>query len=212
MRFTRLVSACGLSAWLAVAAVAQDPPKPADTPVKLTNATPGTFRSYIVLDQRTDPKDPKGKRNVTGFEHDLIVANELNPTVAVFCRSDKPDEATAKLVGKMKELNNTYKTIDFGGYVFFPVLGKVYADDPKSKATADALKAWGEAIPVGTVVIGLSEKESAQTKAWTLPETGTSIVFYNKHKVIKRWDLPENGITDEVLTALTAAVTAELKK
>jgi hypothetical protein len=211
MRFTRLVSACGLAAWLAVGAVAQEP-KPADPPVKFTNATPGTFRSFIVLDQRTDPKDPKGKRNVTGFEHDLIVANELNPTVAVFSRSDKPDEATAKLVAKLKELTATYKTLDFGAYLFFPVLGKVYADDPKAKATADALKAWGEEAKAGAVVIGLSEKDSAQTKAWTLPETGTVIVFYHKHKVVKRWDLPDGGITDDVLNALTAAVNAELKK
>lgn len=211
MRFTRLVSACGLSAWLAVAAVAQEP-KPADPPVKVTNATPGTFRSYIVLDQRTDPKDPKGKRNVAGFEHDLVVANGLNPTVAVFSRSDKPDEATAKLVGRLKDLTNTYKTIDFGAYLFFPVLGKVYADDPKAKATADDLLKWGEEVKAGTVVIGLSEKDSDQTKAWTLPDTGVVIVFYHKHKVVKRWDLPADGVTDEVLGALTAAVNAELKK
>lgn len=211
MRFTRLVSAYGLSAWLAVGAVAQEP-KPADPPVKVTNATPGTFRSFIVLDQRTDPKDPKGKRNVTGFEHDLIVANELNPTVAVFSRSDKPDETTAKLVGKLKDLTATYKPLDFGADLFFPVLGKVYADDPKAKATADALKAWGEGVPAGTVVIGLSEKDSDQTKAWTLPDTGTVIVFYHKHKVVKRWEVAEGGITDEVLAALTAEVTKELKK
>jgi hypothetical protein len=211
MRFSRLVSACGLSAWLAVAAVAQEP-KPAEPPVKAANAVPGTFRTFIALDQRTDPKDPKGKRNVAGFEHDLIVANELNPTVAVFSRSAKPDEATAKLVGKLNDLAAAYKTLDFGAYLFFPVLDKVYADDAKAKATADELQKWGEGAKAGAVVIGLCEKESAQTKAWDLPDTGVVIVFYHRLKVVKRWPLPADGVTDEALAALTAEVAKELKK
>lgn len=211
MRFSRLVSACGVVACGLAVALAQ-PPKPA-------NAVPGTFRSYIVLDQRTTPpkeaKEPQlaeGKRNVTGFQHDLIVANELNPTVAVFSRSDKPDDATAKLVGKLKELAATYKTIDFGAYLFFPILDKVYADDAKSKTRADELKKWGEGVPVGPVVIGLSEKDSAQTKAWNVHDTGTTIVFYNRLRVVKRWDLPPDGVTDAVLAELADAVNKELKK
>lgn len=213
MRFSRLVSACGAAAWLASAVVAQEPPKPADPPPpKAANAVPGTFRSYIVLDQRTDPKDPKGKRNVTGFQHDLIVANELNPTVAVFARSAKPDEPLGKLAGKLKELAATYKPLEFGAYLFFPVLDKVYADDAKSKATADELKKWGEGAAVGGVVIGLSEKDSEQTRAWKLPETGTTIVFYNRLKVLKRWDLPEGGLTDDAIAAVVAEVHKELKK
>jgi hypothetical protein len=203
MRFPLLLTTAAL---VAAAGVAQEPPKAA-------NATPGTFRSYVVLDQRTDAKDPKGKRNVAGFEHDLIVSNELNPTVAVFSRIAKPDDATAKLVGKLKDLSAAHKTLEFGAYLFFPVLDKVYADDAKAKATADELQKWGEAIPVGPVVIGLSEKESGQTKAWNLPDTGLVIVFYNRHKVIKKWELADtSGITDEVLAALAAEVNKELKK
>ncbi len=228
MRFNRLVSACGVVACGLAVALAQAP-KPADPPPpKPANAVPGTFRAYIALDQRTaPPKDPKepadpkapkepklteGKRNVTGFQHDLIVANELNPTVAVFSRSAKPDDATAKLVGKLKELAATYKTIDFGAYLFFPVLDKVYADDAKSKATADELKKWGEGVPVGPVVIGLSEKDSAQTKAWNVHDTGVTVVFYNRLRVVKRWDLPPGGVTDEVIAELAAEVNKELKK
>lgn len=232
MRFSRLLPVCGVAAWvLAGVAVAQDP-KPADPPAPAANAVPGTFRAYIVLDQRTappkdaadpktppDPKAPKepakgpeGKRNVTGFQHDLIVANELNPTVVVFSRSAKPDDGLAKLVGKMKELTTAYKTIDLGAYLFFPVLDKVYADDAKSKPTADELKKWGEGVPVGTVVIGLSEKESDQTKAWKLPEQGVTVIFYYRLKVVKRWDLSDGGVTDEVLAALAAEVNKELKK
>ena len=230
MRFSRLLPVCGVAAWVFAGSLsAQVVPKTADPPAQAANSVPGTFRAYIVLDQRTtppkdpkapaDPKTPKepgqgpeGKRNVTGFQHDLIVSNELNPTIVVFTRSAKPDDGLAKLVGKMKELAATYKTLDFGAYLFFPVLDKVYADDAKSKPTADELKKWGEAVPVGPVVIGLSEKESEQTKAWKLPEQGVTVIFYHRLRVVKRWDLPADGVTDEVLAALAAEVTKELKK
>ena len=227
MRFSRLVVVCGVAAGLlGWGAVAQEPTPPAP---KAADAVPGTFRSYIVLDQRTplpkepkepqDPKAPKdpakgpeGKRNVTGFQHDLIVANELNPTVAVFSRSAAPDESLGKLVAALNALAASYKTLDFGAYLFFPVLGKPYTDDPKAKETADALKAWAEGAKVGWVVVGLSEKESEQTKAWKLPEGGVTVVFYHKMKVLKRWDLPDGGLTDEAIAAVAAEVNKELKR
>lgn len=211
MRFSRLVPVCGVAVWL-LAGVAAAQPKPADTPPQDPKSIPGTFRTFIVLDQRTDPKDLKGKRNVTGFQHDLVVANDLNPTVAVFSRSvpKEGDDTLAKLVGKLKELTVTHRQIDLGAYLFFPVLDKVYADDAKSKATADALKKWGEALAVGGVVIGLCEKDSDQTKAWKLPDTGVVIVFYNKLKVVKRWDLTD--VTDDAINAVATEVNKELKK
>jgi hypothetical protein len=232
MRFLRLLPVCGVAAWVFVGVALGQELKTADAPPKDPNSTPGTFRAYIVLDQRTSlPKDPdakeppadpkaakelvkavEGKRNVTGFQHDLIVANELNPTVVVFSRSAKPDESVGKLVGKMKELNATYKTLDFGGYLFFPVLDKVYADDPKSKPTADELRKWGEGLPAGTVVIGLSEKESEQTKAWKLPETGVTVIFYHRHKVVWRKDLADGVVPDAALAELADAAAKELKK
>lgn len=212
MRFSRLVGVCGFAACLLSSASAQ--PKPADPPAKDPNAVPGTFRSYIVLDQRTDPKDPQGKRNVTGFQHDLITANELNPTVVVFSRAaaTKADEPVGVFVGKLKELATTYKTIDFGAYLFFPILDKPYTDDPKAAATADALKKWAEGVPVGPVVVGLCEKVSEQTKAWNLPEQGITVVFYNKLKVVKRWDLAADGLTEEKMGEVVATVNKELGK
>lgn len=214
MRISRLVMVCGFAACLLPAALAQ--PKPGDPPpVKSADAVPGTFRSYIVLDQRTDPKDPKGKRNVTGFQHDLIVGNELNPTVAVFARTQatKADEPVAVLVGKLKELATTHKTLDLGAYLFFPILDKSYTDDPKAAATGDALKKWAEGVAVGPVVVGLCEKESEQTKAWNLPaDQGVTIVFYNRMKVVKRWDLAADGLTAEVIDAVAAKVNEELAK
>lgn len=213
MRFSRLVPMCGVAVWLLAGAASAQPAKPADAPPKDPKAIPDTFRTFVVLDQRTDPKDTKGKRNVTGFQHDLLVENGLNPTVAVFARSlpKGADDPLAKLVGKLKELAAAHRQIDFGAYLFFPVLDKVYADDAKAKATTDELKKWGEGLAVGPVAIGLCEKESEQTKAWKLPDTGVVIVFYNKLKVVKRWDLAE-GVTDDALNALAAEVNKELKK
>jgi hypothetical protein len=232
MRFSRLVVVCGFAACLLPAVFAQQP-KPADPPpAKDPNAVPGTFRAYIVLDQRTPlPKDPKepqdpkapkeptagteGKRNVTGFQHDLIVANELNPTVAVFARTPaaKADEPVAVFVGRLKELAAAYKSLDFGTYLFFPVLDKPYTDDPKAAATGEALRKWAEGVAVGPVVVGLCEKASDQTKAWKLPDDqGVTVVFYHRLKVVKRWDLPAGGLSAEVMDAVAAEVNKELGK
>jgi hypothetical protein len=212
MRITRVVCVGVFAAWL-LAASAQEP-KPADTPPKSADAVPGPFRSYIVLDQRTDPKDPKGKRNVTGFQHDLIVETGLGPAVVVFSRAPatKADDPLAKLVGKLKELGTTFEASDLGTYLIFPILDKSYADDPKAKETADTLKRWAEQVVVGPVVVGLSEKEAEKTKAWGLPEAGTVIVFVNRQKVLKRWDLDAGKLTEEVGAEVVAAVTKELKK
>lgn len=213
MRISRLVMVCVFAACLLPVALAQ--PKPADPSPKATDAVPGTFRSYIVLDQRTDPKDPKGKRNVTGFQHDLIVANELNPAVAVFARTQatKADEPVAVLAGKLKELAATHKTLDLGAYLFFPVLGMPYTDDPKAAATGEELKKWAEGVAVGPVVVGLCEKASDQTKAWKLPDDqGVTIVFYHRLKVVKRWDVAADGLTPAVMDAVAAEVNKELGK
>lgn len=216
MRISRLVMVCGFAACLLPAFAQQ--PKPADPPpAKSADAVPGPFRAFMVLDQRTDPKDPKGKRNVTGFQHDLITSNELNPTVVVFARTQasKPDEPLAVFVGKLKEVAKTYSSLDFGAYLFFPILKESYTDDPKAAATGEELKKWAEGVAVGPVVVGLCEAKSDQTgeKGWNLPaDQGVTVVFYHKLKVVKRWDVAADGLTAEVMDKVVAKVNEELGK
>ena len=234
MRFVCLLAACS-------AALAQPPAAAKREPI------PGTFRAYVVQDFRSpvppakdDPADPdpkpapgpaSGKRNVTGFQHDMIADNELNPTVAVFAR-DLPAAGGPldKLADKLMDLSAAYAPDGFGGYVFFPVLEKSYADDAKkAKAASDLLTAWAkpldadwtkrqpkkqdkDPVPFGRLVVGLAEKGGKDAEAWKLPADGTTVVFYHRLKVVRRWDVAADGLTPGVIDEVAAEVAKELKK
>ncbi len=191
-------------------AVAQEPKAAKKDP----SLVPGPFPSYIVADQRTDPKDPKGKRNVEGKIHDLVAGNDLNPTIAVFATKSatKADEPIAKLTAKMKDLQNQYKLEELGTFVIFAVLDKDYANDANSKPAAEELRAWAKQITPAGVVLGLAEKQSETAKAWGVTPGTTSVIFYNRQKILKRWDLQEGDISEEVLAALAKEVEKEMKK
>ena len=149
-----------------------------------------------------------------GKIHDLIAGNDLNPTIAVFATKSatKTDEPIAKLTAKMKDLQNRYKLEELGTFVIFAVLDKDYANDANSKPAADEIRAWAKQINPAGVVLGLAEKQSDTAKAWGVTPGITSIIFYNRQKLLKRWDLKEDGITDEALAALTKEVEKEMKK
>ncbi len=240
MRFLCLLIVCSVSAFAQKPA---DPPAPA-----AANAVPGNYRAYIVQDFRSpipatkdDPADPDpkpaplspsaGKRNVTGFQHDMIADNELNPTVVVFVRDlPKAGGGLDKLADKLMDLSTTYGPDGFGGYVFFPVLEKTYAEDgKKAKAATDALIAWAkpldadwakrqpkkvekDPLPFSKLVVGLTEKGSKQTEAWKLPAEGVTVIVYHRLKLVKRWDLAADGLTPEVTDAVAKAVADEMKK
>lgn len=215
MRIGRLVRTCGMIAVAAACGtgVAQPPADP--RPAKADpNTTPSTYRSFIVVDQRTDPKS---LQNRTGKLHDLVGENSLNPVVAVFSNAmpSGGDDAISKLVKKLKEVQSTHKADEFGTFVIFAVLDTDYVIDTKADARAEELKAWAGTVQPGGVAIGLAKKSDGKegdAKNWNLSPDNTSIVFYNRHKILKRWDVPTTGITDQLLNEISAEVDKEIKR
>jgi hypothetical protein len=209
MRFSKLIRVCALCGLTLSVALAQQPMTPADA-----GSTPSTFRSYVVVDQRTDAKDPQ---NRTGKQHDLVSGNALNPTLAVFASTipKTADEPLAKLIQRVKAVQDTYKGEQFGAFVIFAVLEKDYTADAKADDKAKEIATWASATPPGGVVLGLAKMADGKpgdAMNWGLAPETTTVVFYNRHKLIKRWDLKDAGITDEMLNSITAEADKEMKK
>jgi hypothetical protein len=198
---------CGLI--LAGAPAGAQDAKPADP-----GTTPSTFRSYIVADGRTPPTDPQ---NRTGKQHDLIDGNGLNPVVGVFTgrKPVGPDDSLTKLVKRLSQVQADYRQDQFGAFVLFTVLDKEYVADDKADATAKAIAEWATAVQPGAVVLGLAKKPDGKpgdATNWNLAPDTTTVVFYNRHKVLKRWDVKDDAITDEMVNAVAAEVGQALKK
>lgn len=176
--------------------------------------TPSTYRSYIVVDQRTEPDSPQ---NRTGKLHDLVNENNLNPVIAVFANKVPAggDEPLAKLTKVVKEIQNKYKADEFGAFVIFAVLDQDYVTDPKADATAAAIDAWAKTVQPGGVVLGLAKRpdgKEGDAQKWNLSADATTVVFYNRHKIIKRWDVPVDGITDQVIAEIAGEADRVMKK
>jgi hypothetical protein len=215
MRIGQFVRTCGMIAVATASGItaAQSPadPKPAQT---AAGTTPSTFRSYIVVDQRTDPKSPQ---NRAGKLHDLINENSLNPVIGVFCNSmpQGGDDEISKLVKKLKEIQATYKADEYGSFVIFAVLDSDFVVDPKADTRVEELKAWAGTVPPGGVAIGLAKKadgKEGDALKWNLSAENVTVVFYNRHKLIKRWDVPTTGITDQMIAEVSAEADKEMKR
>ncbi len=186
---------------------------------KAEGLIPKTYRSYVVADLRTDPKEPQGKRNVTGKLHCLVTESELNPTLAVFsCVAPSADGKLTALTRKVKQLHADYKALDFNAFVIFPLLKDDFAFDPAADKTAEALRLWVEGVKPDGLAIGLGtrgpdDKPTAEMTAWKLNIDGISVVFYHRHKLIKRWDFAsEEAITDDAFTEIQKTIAEELKR
>ena len=215
MRIGRFVLTCGLIAVATTcgAVIAQPPadPKPAKAD---PNTTPSTYRSFIVVDQRTDLKSPQ---NRAGKLHDLVGENSLNPVIAVFSNAMPTggDDAVSKLVKKLKEIQATYKADEFGTFVIFAVLDTDYVIDNKADTRAEELKAWAGTVQPGGVAVGLAKKadgKEGDAKNWGLSPDSTSIVLYNRHKVVKRWDVAPAGISDQLVNEVAAETDKVMKR
>lgn len=215
MTIGRFVRTCGLIAVTATcgAGVAQQPPEPKAVKAD-PSTTPSTYRSFVVVDQRTDLKSPQ---NRTGKLHDLVGENSLNPVIAVFSNAMPTggDDPVSKLVKKLKEIQATHKADEFGTFVIFAVLDTDYVIDNKADTRAEELKAWAGTVQPGGVAVGLAKKadgKEGDAKNWVLSPDNTSIVFYNRHKVVKRWDVAPSGITDQLVNEVTAEADKLMKR
>ena len=160
-----------------------------------------------------------GKRNVTGKEHCLVTESELNPTLAIFSGALPAAEGNlTKLAKKAKDIQAAYKAEDFSAFALFHVLTDDFASDKNADKSADALRAWADGVKPGGVVIALGTKgpDDKPTKPmsdWKLSPTGTSAIFFHKHKIVKRWDFAADAdITEATIAAIAAEVDKEMKK
>jgi hypothetical protein len=186
---------------------------------KADDLIPKTFRSYVVADLRTDPKDPTGKRNVTGKLHCLVTESELNPTLAVFSgTAPSADGKLTLLTRSLKQLHTDYKSLDFNAFILFTLLKDEFAFDPNADKTAEDIRLWTESVkPDGLAVAlatrGPDDKPTEAMTAWKLSTEGVTVVFYHRHKFIKRWDFAsEDAINDAAIEEMQKAVNAELKR
>lgn len=151
MRFRNLFAAAGLLALAALATrpapaqdAKQDPKEPPKQEAKddlkvpvPPDAIPGTFRMFLVKDQRFEPlKDAEGKflkgangkeipnpKNREGKLHCLVCENGLAPMVVAFSRADAkglgPDSGVAKLAKSLNALIPKYRADKLSGFVAF---------------------------------------------------------------------------------------------
>lgn len=200
----------GLFAGLATIAAAAQEPAP----------VPAGFRGYIVADDRYPPQvGPDGKtpapdpRNRTNKIHDPVVELGLNPVLAVFTRAaPTPDAPVGRLLKRLDELPAAHRKLQDRGrpvravspFVVFLTLDKEYPEDEQRDAKAGAVRELAAALKAPRVVYALAAGKSAQTDAWKLGDAETTVVLYDRMQVLKRWELPAGGVTDEVVQQIAA--------
>jgi len=153
-----MMRACGLGLFACVTAFsfAQDPAA-VKSEGKKGEVVPGTFRAYMVVDNRYPPKvagsmkaEDRHAKDTTNKMHDLVSEHGLNPVVAVFIGKDAKlatGGGVAKLATEMNKLMTIpdYRGNKLGTFVlFFRVQGKPETvtvsnpDKSESKVELDA--------------------------------------------------------------------------
>jgi len=201
-----------------------EPPKAAGIEI------PSTFRAHVAWDKRSDEKN---FRNRTRKLHDFVCENELNPSVAVFSRTipkDK-DAPLAKLIEALHLLANEQKLdgANFGAYVIFLALDMEFPLDDKRDDYRDEVLAFGKAVgspplPANSaadlekkrpadymsVPLALAAKVSKQVTEWKLGDDDINVVFYHRHKEVKRWSFAGDKPTAADIATIIATVKSHL--
>jgi len=203
-------STLGLILTLAAAgpAVAQEAAKPLNPGDPL----PGQFRSYIVVDERVEAKDP---RNRTNKQHCLFLEADLNPGVAVFLRTVPADTnaGAAKLLKRLDGLVAEHKADRLGAFAIFLTLAADYQLDEARDELAKAVKDFAAQLKVPNVPFGLAAGKSDTTAAFSLKDDhDVSVILFNRAKVVKRWAFPaDKPPTDADVDAILAAAKEMVK-
>ena len=183
---------------------------------------PGSFRSFIVRDERFPIADEK---NRTGKLHCLVCENGLSPVVAVFSRHI-PKDANDPLVAILKlqdELAKKYFQQKLGAFAVFLSLTQVYEDDPTREAKTADVANFGRQVNVKNVPLGLAEATILVGEKPTAPKQvqdygigdadDVTVLFYDRLKVVQRWKYTaDKGPTEEDAKAIAAKVAEHLKK
>lgn len=177
-------------------------------PVKLEPAEiPTTFRSQVVVDQRSTPDN---FRNRTNKMHDFVCEHELNPTIAVFARTipSEKDGALGKLTNALHRLASEEKVMadKFGVFMIFLSIDMEFHLDDKRDVQGDLIKKYAEVVASPMVPLGLAAKKSKQVEAWKIGDEEITVIFYHRQKEVKRWafaaDKPEAGEVAEIVRSV----------
>lgn len=194
------------------------------------NAVPATFRTYVVVDQRFDPKksaDPKAPperdpRDRTEKLHCFVCEHGLNPTVAILTRANPTeDSAAAKLAKGLQPLVAENRASQLNAFLSFLLLDAEFPADngrnDKGEFTRDVkaaqVKALAEQLKTNLIPFGLSAKKSEAVTAWGLTdEQETVVVLYHKMRIVKKWAFNAGGPSDDEIRTILAATKAEVAK
>jgi hypothetical protein len=199
---TRSILGLAITLLAAGTALAQDAAKPLNPGDPL----PGPFRSYVVVDERVEAKDP---RNRTNKQHCLFLETDLNPGVAVFLRTvpADPNTGAAKLLKRLDGLVAEHKADRLGAFAIFLTLADDYPKDEARDERAKAVKDFAAQLKVPNVPFGLAAGKSDAVTAYSIKDDhDVSVILFNRAKVVKRWAFtadkpPADADADAILAA-----------
>jgi hypothetical protein len=178
-----------------------------------------------------DGSESPDPRNRTGNIHCLVCEYGLSPVVAVFVRADlKGADATGglgKLVKGTDALIPKYRSDKMAAFVTYLKLDggsklvtvkapdgsdekvdapKEYPDDEKRDVYAKEVKDFAAAVTADNVPFGLAPTTSPSITAFGIAEdTPVTIIIYNRLRMVRRWELKMDEITDEKIGEILAA-------
>lgn len=180
---------------------------------------PGTFRSWIVLDNRFAAKED-GYR--VGKLHCLICEQGVYPTLAVIARTPPEDKDSPMfgLFALQDTLTEKYRSLKFGAFSIFISMEKEFQnDDYREKSIAKVESSLKEAPPK-RVSVGLAElKKNIDGKevdnpALTALKIGEAdeitVLLYNRMSVVQRWAFAKDKPPTETDLAIIRAAADKL--
>ncbi len=211
MLFARFLAAStALTFSMALLSNAQEPAPKAIPEEKKEVAS--TFRAQVIVDQRTDAKNP---RNRTNKLHCFVCENDLNPTVIVFARTipTEKDSTAGKVILALNQVAQADRAIadNFGAYAIFLALDKEFQEDDMRDVGGNAVKAFSAALKAPAVPMAIAAKQSKMTESWNIGESDITVVFYHRLKEVERWKFEAGGMDDLKIAAMAGSIKKFLK-
>lgn len=180
---------------LACHAFSADPPAPSFP--QAGAEIPSPFHSYNATGKRQDKF------------HCLVCQHGLDPTVMIFAPlpEAEPSAPFNKLMQELDKLITKHPRERLGGFVVFLMPEMDFKDDDKREAQAETLRGWAKKAELKEDQVVLSLEKATGPEVYKLAEGHTTIVIYNKLKVVTPFDF-DKPLTDEN----AAAVLKEIEK
>jgi hypothetical protein len=176
-------------------------------------------------------REVRDPRNRTGNIHCLVCENGLSPVVAIFVRADlkgaTADGGLGKLIKGTDALLPKYRADKLAAFVTYLKLdggpklvtvkgadggdekveaAKEYPDDEKRDAYAKEVSDYAAALAVENVPFGLAPTTAPSIAAFGIEEgTPVTVIIYNRLRMVRRWELKLDDITDEKVGEILAA-------